>query len=570
MSCQNLIFCLVFLPGLLFQALSIDGTVLSEPRASSSLNDQVDSFFASWNRPGSPGCALGVVQGGRLVYQKGYGLANLEHNVAITPSTVFYVASTSKQFTAAAVLLLARQGRLSLDDDVRKYLPELPAYDTPVKIRHLIHHTSGINDYLELLGLAGQRLDDIHSEEEVLDLLACQKSLSFKPGDQFLYSNSGYFLLGLVVKRVTGKSLAQFADEQIFKPLGMNHSQFHDSRTRLVKNRAQGYFSKDGEFRNYLTQFDRVGDGGLMTTVEDLHHWDQALEAGTLGGKDFSSALLAQGQLNNGQVLNYAFGLMVNSYNGLTTVSHGGSFIGYKSEFLRIPERHLSVICLCNHNAIDATKLAKSVASLYLGEDSGPMLTPTTISAIETVDRVSLDETALKEGAVFREPTTGSIWRFSSDEGKLTATVDGQSFRLKPIGNNRFRSLDAPIELDLEFQRPGPDQPFVLQLGVEGQSRIKLEAIKIVSLSADQLGEFAGNYYSSELHAVYQLFLHDGKLFLRIKGNSDVEVAPILRDLFRVEGKDLSFTRDDGNRITGFILSSGRIRNLRFVKENSG
>ena len=506
---------------------------------------------------------------GKLVYQKGYGQANLEQNSPINPSTVFYIASTSKQFTAASIALLAKQNKLSLDDDIRKYLPELPVYDSAITIRHLIHHTSGIPDYLELLGLAGQRLDDVHGEEEILELLSRQKSASFKPGDQFLYSNSGYFLLGVIVKRVSGKPLAQFAEEHIFNPLGMTHSRFHDSRTRLVKNRAQGYFSsKEGEVRNYLTQFDRVGDGGLMTTVEDLYRWDRASENGTLGSKDFARSLLTQGQLNNGNSLTYAFGLMIGQHRGLRTISHGGSFIGFKSELLRFPEKRLSVICLCNHNAADATKLAKEVANIVLDHASSQPVPPAAISAIEPVEHMPLKEADLKGGAtVFREPTTGSLWRLSNEEGRIVATVDGQSFQLKPIGQGRYRSLNAPIDLELEFQRPDADRPLVLQLGVEGQSPIALEAIEAVSPTIDQLGEFAGNYYSPELQSLYQLFLHDGKLFLRLKNNPDAEVVPVLNDLFRVEGKNLAFSRSSQRKITGFVLSSGRIRNLRFVRE---
>lgn len=304
-----------------------------------------------------------------------------------------------------------------------------------------------------------------------------------------------------------------------------------------------------------------------MTTVEDLYRWDQSIEQGTLAGKEFSSDLLNPGRLNNGRPLNYAFGLTINTYRGLKSVSHGGSFIGFKSELLRLPERRLSVICLCNHNSVDATDLAKEVAGLYLGDVPGEA---SPASSAENLERVPLPETDLNDGtSVFRESTTGSIWRFSRADRKLTATVDGQSFRLKPLGNNRFRSLDAPIDLDLEFQRPSPDQPFVLQLGVEGQSPIRLEAVKLVSLSADQLLEFAANYYSPELQAVYQLFVHEGKLFLRVKNRSDVEVLPVLTHVFRVEGKNLTFSRDQDSRITGFVLSSGRIRNLRFSKERS-
>lgn len=542
---------------------------LSEVSFASGLKADVDRVFAAWDKPESPGCALGIVHEGKLVYQKGYGQANLEQNTPINLSTVFYIASTSKQFTATSIALLAKQNKLSLDDDIRKYLPELPEYDSRITIRHLIHHTSGIPDYLELLGLAGERLDDVHGEEEILELLSRQKSLSFKPGDQFLYSNSGYFLLGVIVKRVSGESLAQFAEEHIFNPLGMTHSRFHDSRTRLVKNRAQGYFSsKEGEVRNYLTQFDRVGDGGLMTTVEDLFRWDQAMETGTLGGKDFVGSLLTQGQLNNGNSFTYAFGLMIGQHRGLRTISHGGSFIGFKSELLRFPEQRLSVICLCNHNAADATKLANEVANIVLDHTPGQSVPPATISAVEPVERIPLKETDLKgDATVFREPTTGSLWRFSTEQEKIVATVDGQSFQLRPIGPGRYRSLGAPIDLELEFQRPSPDRPVVLQLGVEGQSPIALETIEPVSLTLDQLGEFGGNYYSSDLQTLYQLFLHDGKLFLRLKNNPDAEVVPVLKDLFRVEGKNLAFSRNSQRQITGFVLSSGRIRNLRFARE---
>ena len=562
--CVSFFLCLVLLG-----QTKLLATQLAESQLGSGLTADVDRVFAAWDKPDSPGCALGIVQQGKLVYQKGYGQANLEQNSPINPSTVFYIASTSKQFTAASIALLAKQNKLSLDDDIRKYLPELPVYDSTITIRHLIHHTSGIPDYLELLGLAGQRLDDVHSEEEILELLSRQKSLSFKPGDQFLYSNSGYFLLGVIVKRVSGKPLAQFAEQHIFNPLDMTHSRFHDSRTRLVKNRAQGYFSsKEGEVRNYLTQFDRVGDGGLMTTVEDLYRWDRASENGTLGSKDFAGSLLTQGQLNNGNSLTYAFGLMIGQHRGLRTISHGGSFIGFKSELLRFPEKRLSVICLCNHNAADATKLAKEVANIVLDHASSQPVPPAAISAIEPVEHIPLKEADLKGGAtVFREPTTGSLWRLSTQEGRILATVDGQSFQLKPIGQGRYRSLNAPIDLELEFQRPDADRPLVLQLGVEGQSPIALEAIETVSPTIDQLGEFAGNYYSPELQSLYQLFLHDGKLFLRLKNNPDAELVPVLNDLFRVEGKNLAFSRSSQRKITGFVLSSGRIRNLRFVRE---
>ncbi len=277
------------------------------------LTAKVDKLFAPWDKPDSPGCSLGVIKDGRFIYRRGYGMANLDHSIPLSPTSVFYIASTSKQFAAASVALLARQGKISLDDDIRKYLPEMPRYQRPVTIRQLVHHTSGIRDYLTLMSLAGMRYEDIYSEEEMVALPARQKELNFTPGDEHLYSNSGYFLLSVIVKRASGKSLRQFADEQIFKPLGMSHTHFHDDRAMVVKNRVTSYFpQKEGGFGVHVNNnFDKVGDGGLLTTIEDLARWDRNFYDYRVGGKELVDQLLTPGELNNGEKLQYAFGLNV-------------------------------------------------------------------------------------------------------------------------------------------------------------------------------------------------------------------------------------------------------------------
>jgi len=253
-----------------------------------SLPDRVDALFAPWDKPGSPGCALGVIRDGQLIYKRGYGMANLEYDIPISPTSVFWIASTSKQFTAFSVALLARQGKLSLDDDIRRYLPEMPPYQRPVTIRHLIHHTSGFRDYLVLKHMAGIPTEDVHSDEDIFHLmarqtdedvlafLARQKELNFAPGDAHLYSNSNYLLLAHIVKRVSGKSLREFAEEYIFKPLGMTNTHFQDDLTQLVRNRAVGYSPRaGGGFVSVVTNFDRVAPAGVLTTVEDLLLWDR-------------------------------------------------------------------------------------------------------------------------------------------------------------------------------------------------------------------------------------------------------------------------------------------------------
>ncbi|HEY7236259.1 MAG TPA: serine hydrolase, partial [Gemmatimonadaceae bacterium] len=337
-------------------------------------NPKVDRIFAEWDRPDSPGCALGVLQGGRFVYERGYGMANLDYDIPNSPKLVYYVGSDSKQFTAASIGLLVLDGKIALDDDIRKYIPEMPDYGTPITINHLLHHTSGIRDIYGLMALAGLRLEDVFSDSEAVALIARQKELNFKPGDDYLYSNSGYFLLGQIVKRVTGKSLREFADERIFRPLGMTRTHFHDDPGHIMKGRAMSY-ERDGRgsFRiSYLQNFDKIGAGGLYTTVEDLRKWDENYYTHQVGGDALQKLIHTRGVLNNGDTIPYAFGNNVTTYRGLRVDEHGGSLMGYKAEILRFPDQHFSVLATCNLGAINPGPLAEQVAEVYLGSAMGP------------------------------------------------------------------------------------------------------------------------------------------------------------------------------------------------------
>jgi CubicO group peptidase (beta-lactamase class C family) len=264
--------------------------------------EKIDALFAQWNKPDSPGCALTVVRDGQVLYKRGYGIANLDHDIPISSKTVFSIASVSKQFTAISVALLARQGKVSLDDDIRKYLPEMQQYSAPVTIRQLIYHTSGIREYSHLMQLAGTRFQDA-TVDEIYKIITRQKELNFKPGDEYLYSNSGYFLLERIVKKVSGKSLRQFAEENIFKPLGMSNTRFHDDASEVIKNRATGYSSRrDGGFAIESTTSDAVGSGGLLTTIDDLILWDRIFyQTNLIAGQDLIREVLTRGTLNNGE-----------------------------------------------------------------------------------------------------------------------------------------------------------------------------------------------------------------------------------------------------------------------------
>jgi CubicO group peptidase (beta-lactamase class C family) len=328
----------------------------------------VDEVFEDLTAPGSPGCALGVYRDGQMSYAKGYGLANLEESVPITPKSVFDIGSTSKQFTAASILLLEKQGKLSVGDNLRKYLPELPDYGNKITILHLLNHTSGLRDYLTLMELAGINTDSVTTDEDALALIVRQRALNFAPGSEWLYSNTGFFLLSTIVKRVSGKTLREFAAEHIFTPLGMAHTQYRDNHTLLIADRALAYDpneKKDGYTLN-VSYFEQTGDGAVHTSVEDLLKWDENFYSGQVGGKIFLAELQEQGKLNSGKVLDYAKGLSIVEYRGLHTVRHGGSWGGYRAELLRFPDQHFSVACLCNLGSANPSRRANEVADVYL------------------------------------------------------------------------------------------------------------------------------------------------------------------------------------------------------------
>jgi CubicO group peptidase (beta-lactamase class C family) len=334
-----------------------------------SLTEKVDKLFASWDKPDTPGCALGIIQDGRLIYARGYGMANLEYNIPITPKSIFRIGSTSKQFTAMCMALLEEEGKLSLDDSLRKFLPQMPEYAEEITIRHLIHHTSGIRDYLTLASIAGLREDDYFTDAEAVDLLARQKELNFTPGDQYLYSNSGYFLLSQIIKKAAGKSLREYADANIFQPLGMVNTHFHDDHTEIVKNRASGYApKKGGGFVISMTTLPMTGDGGVFTSVEDLFLWDRNFYDNQLGnsGQALIEKVLKCGVLNNGKQLDYAFGLTIAKHKGLKLVGHGGGWAGFRADMIRFPEQKFSVICLANLSRFNPGVMARAVADIYL------------------------------------------------------------------------------------------------------------------------------------------------------------------------------------------------------------
>ena len=411
------------------------------------LRNRIDAVFNPWNRSDSPGCALAVVSQGRIIYERGYGMANLDHGIAITPETVFYVGSVSKQFTAANVALMVSQGKLDLDADIRRYVPEMPAYSQPITVRQLVHHTSGIRDIYALMRLAGKRLENVFPDQQALELIARQQELNFTPGSKNLYSNSGYFLLSEIVGRLSQSSLREYAEEKIFLPLDMRDTHFHDSPGHVQPRTATSYQpNEDGSFRNsFLSNFDKVGAGGLYSTVRDLYKWDQNFYTGKVGGEAFLKTIQTGGKLSDGTQLDYAFGLRVSTYRGLRIVAHGGSMMGYKADFVQFPEQQFSVLCLCNLGSINPTGLTRQVADIYLASQfSAPA--PNRASAPgRGGDRgaapVTLSDSQMQVllGSYMSPELESRLKITRSGNALLAHQPDGSETRLIPLADGKFR-----------------------------------------------------------------------------------------------------------------------------------
>jgi CubicO group peptidase (beta-lactamase class C family) len=396
---------------------AIAATASAQTTLPDSVGRQIDGVFSAYTIRG-PGCAMGVYQDGRVAYSKGYGLANIEYNIPLTPKTPMIMGSVSKQFTAGAIALLAEQGRISLDDDVHKYLPELADYGRKITVRQLVHHTSGVRDWWALVDAAGMRPDDGYTVADVVAMASRQKNLNFDPGAEYNYSNTGYILLGAIVQRVTGKTLREFAAEQIFTPLGMTISHFHDDHNEPVKGRAFAYSpiaGKPGAWTINVWNNDIVGQGGLMTTVEELQKWDENFYTGRVGGPGFLARQLEQGKLNDGRVLPYAFGIQVGKYRGMPMVEHSGSTGGYRTDIARFPSQHTSVVTMCNVSTADAARLALRVADVVLGAKfTEPVPTPRAASATQQqAASITLTDTQL----------ASMVGRFYSEELNTTYTL---------------------------------------------------------------------------------------------------------------------------------------------------
>ena len=518
----------------------------------------IDRIFERWDRTGSPGCAVGVARGGQVVHARGYGMANLEYGIRIWPTTVFESGSVAKQFTAAAINLLVQDGKISLDDPVRNYIPELPDFGTPILIRHLLNHTSGLRSQWPMLTLAGRPPGmAVHTIAEILELVSHYRELNFKPGDEFLYNNTGFTLLGVIVQRVSGKSLNQFSQERLFGPRGMTRTQWREDFSAVVPNRATAYRpAPDGGFRADMPFTNVVGNGGLLTTVGDLLTWNDNLDHPRVGGPDLADRLQTRGKLNDGFENEYAQGLYVLPYRGTREVSHGGSTAGYRAFLARFPEHGLAVAVLCNTNGANPSRYAHQIADLVLADK---------LKDLRVVKAVVVPPEVLERMAgVYRETSTDAVLRVSWDPKSGALRAGGQP--LVPTGPGELYTQDGARRFSTERGWPEEFGIGTLMESADGARPRRWELQRPFRPDAAQLREFAGDYFSEELGVTYTCYVEGDQLKVRFRPAQRFTLEPVFKDAFEGEGNTIRFTRSPNGAVDGLRIYAGRARNVLFVR----
>ena len=517
---------------------------------------RIDRIFA-WYTPDRPGCGVGLAKNGRPLYIRAYGASNLEYRVPNSDSTVFESGSVAKQFTASAIQALQADGKLSLDDDIRKYLPEVPSFGgQKITIRHLLTHTSGLRDQWGLLGIEGRGPGtQVHSALTTLDLMAHQKMLNFPPGSRYLYSNTGYALAGLIVQRVSGKSLDAFMQERFFRPLGMTHTQWRDDYTKVVPNRATAYSGTDGAYHQDMPFTNMIGNGGVLSTMGDLMIWNENLDNPRVGGADYARAIQTSMTLTSGRKIPYALGLINGSFDGVREVAHDGSTAGYRTFLARYPDQHVSVAIWCNYAGAEPASLGHQVASLVLTK-------PAPVAHQASTDRVDVPASAIAQWAgTYRDDFTNQTIVLRATSSALTAPSGRGTAQWLPRGDARFSSPQG----DAEFSRADGKRSFVLVRAGADTSRF-VEVPPAASPVPNR--DYVGTYVSDELDVQLIVAERDGKLVLRRRPADELELRPAYRDDFQASGGlgSLLFARDARGAVTGFSIYAGRVLDVRFSR----
>ena len=535
---------------------------------------RADSVFQRFDSTDSPGCALGVYQDGRVLYARGYGMASLELGVALSPRSVLDVGSISKQFTAMSILMLQKEGKLSLDDPIRKYIPEMPAYADRITLRRALSQTSGLRDLYIMMGQTGRAFagDTI----DALRVITHSAEPNYEPGARYLYTNTGWILAAQIVYRLTGKTLAQFAEERIFGPLGMHDTRYLADASMIVPNLATAYAPARPEgtrsvgFRVARSSYDGaiMGAGAVHTTVEDFGRWLANYDSAFVGGRDIIQTMTTPTKLNDGSPATsgptqaYAIGLNVGTLRGLRVVSHGGSWAGYRGQFLRFPDQRFAVSTFCNLTTSGPDSLARKVAGIYLGQWMQPDSATAWTTALNDAPRSDVPAGDLRGlVGIWRNVERGEARRTRLVGDTLVSLGAGERTRMVPLGGGRFRA-GSGTEIHFDGDAPAPPR-MIVRTTSETVTYTRADS---VALTPAQLADYAGDYRSDEVEATHTWKVEKGQLVVYASGRRLGVLEPSYKDGFTRGGNVIDVQRDAKGRITGFVVEAGRVRHLRFTR----
>lgn len=538
-------------------------------------DERISKLFESRYDETSPGIAVAVVKNNELVYSNGFGSANLEYDIPIAAHTVFHAASLSKQFTVFAILKLQDEGFLSIDDDIRKYLPEVPYFGQTIRLRHLMTHSSGLREQWRLLEMAGWRLDDVITDEHVMMLVERQSELNFEPGTKFRYSNTGFTLLAKVVEQVTGKTFAQYTQETIFEPLEMTNTRFYDDHEVIVRNRAYSYRKSDDQLMKSRLNFSQVGPTSLFTTAEDLSRWAINFNTTVVGTEAIFELMRQPGRESDGSTVSYAMGQFVGEYRGHPMIYHSGSDAGYRAYFARFPEDDLAFVVLANASYINARSELFKVVDLYFKQpDARTAETQESPAAFEHDPASFIEQTVEQLGEFegsYWDPEENGYRHAVIQDGQLYYTDDGGTeIALAAVGDGQFKMLDVAYDISVNFKTNDLDEPI---MEVYAPDLMWLWLIKVqdqeLATATREDDAYIGEYFSSDLGTSYHIVKRGGEYALSHDRLGEIALSQIHKGLFTSSNRNfwqIRFQRNGDDIVTGFTVKNNGIESIAFLK----
>jgi CubicO group peptidase (beta-lactamase class C family) len=553
---------------LLFVIFIIASVILKAQ--SPDLANKVDSIINASFSATTPGCAVGVIKDGKVLYKRTYGMSNLDYRIPVSDSTLFNLASVSKQFTAFLVLLLEKEGKLNLDDQVEKYIPELKIYGPAITIRQMLHHTSGIPSTDNILLFAGLSAEMPWNTEDEFNMIQTYQKLNYKPNTEENYSNAGYYLLSRIIEKVTGESFSKCMSEKIFKPLNMKTATIYDSQGKIIINRATGYRKTGDIYIKTNTEGESIpGSTNLYTSVNDMTNWCINLTTYSLGGKEISDKQFnTKDTLNNGDTIHYTYGFFVWKRRGLKTVEHGGFTMGFKDQVTVMPEKGLAVFVMSNNENIDPGNIETKIVDLYLKDQLKPE-----IKKDHKQIEINKDMYKLYMGNYLMDD--GMILKFTDVNDTLKLVIPGApEFVMYPEKENEFFLKDFDAQCTFTMNKEGKVNEIVWH-----QNNVNPKGIRYTEpkpLTQKELQEFVGKYEIPELNVIYPITLAENELivtlpktFRSVGFDTKMKIEHVSGDIFHGSLGKIIFRRNNEGKISGFVIADvGRIRNIEFTKRD--